>query len=83
MILDQLIKDHQCKDIQDLVNKTAITMLGDVYISDFNFGLGKDAVEFVYNPYEIAPYSMGIIRVKVPYENLKAYINKDFKLIKQ
>ncbi len=68
---NKLIKDNNCKDKQELFDKTAITMLGEVFVSENNFLLMKDSVQFVYNPYEIASYANGIIRVTVAYEQLK------------
>ena len=35
-----------------------------------NFSIGNDGVTYIYNQYEIAPYSMGIIRISVPWEEL-------------
>lgn len=36
-----------------------------------NFILGKDSITFVYNPYEIADFSKGIIRFSVPNSAIK------------
>lgn len=45
----------------------------DVYIPE-NFLMEDDGVEFLYNPYEIAPYSMGIFEFKIPDEDLSPYL---------
>ena len=36
-----------------------------------NFSISPDGVTYIYNQYEIAPYSMGIIRVSIPWEELE------------
>jgi hypothetical protein len=42
-----------------------------------NFAITKDGLEFLYNQYEIAPYSSGVIEIKIPYKDLENIINKD------
>ena len=36
-----------------------------------NFWLSAEGINYSYNQYEIAPYSMGVIDVTVPYSELK------------
>lgn len=36
-----------------------------------NFSIGSDGITYIYNQYEIAPYSMGIIRISIPWEELE------------
>jgi stalled ribosome rescue protein Dom34 len=45
-------------------------LLGEVKVIE-NFCVVKDGLKFVYNPYEVASYSMGAIEVVVPFEELK------------
>lgn len=61
---EQLCKDWGAKDLADLQEKTGITMLGDLYLTN-NFLLKKDSIEFLFNQYEIAPYAAGLIGVTV------------------
>lgn len=60
----QLCEDWEAKDLADLQEKTGITMLGDLYLTN-NFLLKKDSIEFLFNQYEIAPYAAGLIGVSV------------------
>lgn len=46
---------------------------GDLYVPD-NFRLGQEGITFLYNPYDIAPYSMGAFELTVPYTELKNYL---------
>ncbi len=41
-------------------------------------GLGHDGVEFHFNPYEIAPYSMGPTTFVVSYEQLRPHLSQEF-----
>lgn len=38
------------------------------------FEVGKEGITYHYQPYEIAPYYLGVIPVTVPWSELKAYI---------
>ncbi len=42
-----------------------------------NFALYSDCILFVYNAYELAPYSMGTIYIEIPFEELTEIIKKD------
>lgn len=61
---EQLCKDWGAKDLADLQEKTGITMLGDLYLTN-NFLLKNDSILFLFNQYEIAPYAAGLISVTV------------------
>lgn len=39
-----------------------------------NFSVSEDGVTWTYNPYEIAPYSMGAIELTVRWSDLKTYL---------
>ena len=60
----QLCEDWKAKDLADLREQTGITMLGNLYLTN-NFLLKKDSIDFLFNQYEIAPYSAGLIGVTV------------------
>ncbi len=67
----QLLVDNGCETVEQLREKTGILMLGDLYVSDNNFLLLDDGVLFTFNQYDIAPYSSGVISVKLSYQQLK------------
>ncbi len=60
----QLCKDWDAANMTDLQEKTGITMLGDLYLTN-NFLLKNDSIEFLFNQYEIAPYAAGLIDITV------------------
>lgn len=62
---EQLCEDWDAKDLADLQEKTGITMLGNLYLTN-NFLLRGDSIEFLFNQYEIAPYAAGLISVTLP-----------------
>lgn len=76
LLMQELLKTNECKSVEELQEKTGITMLGDVYINDDNFELQADGVLFTYNIYEIAPYASGPVFVKLTYDQLKPYLQE-------
>ena len=43
-----------------------------------NFIIGEEAITFIYNPYEIAPYEKGSIDLTIAYSNLNNILTKNF-----
>ena len=39
-----------------------------------NFGLHEEGVEWIYQPYEVGPYALGIVTATIPWEDLKPYL---------
>lgn len=76
LIMKELLKVNECQTVEELQEKTGITILGDVYINDDNFQLQADGILFLYNIYEIAPYASGPIFVNIGYEELKPYLQE-------
>ena len=54
--------------------------MDSLFVLTQNFALTKDGLEFLYNPYEIAPYSMGTIEFSIPYSNLENILKPAFLL---
>jgi len=44
-----------------------------------NFYFDKNSITFVYNQYEIGPYAVGIIEIKVPFSEIKQALKPEFK----
>jgi hypothetical protein len=51
---------------------------GKFHLSD-NYRFTTEGIVFYYDPYEIAPYSFGIIELKLPYGKIEKLIKWDFK----
>ena len=68
IIQSHLLKTYDKKTAQELEQSEGI------YVSDLtpndNFAIGAKGLTYCYNPYEIAPYAMGIIEIFIPYEAL-------------
>lgn len=71
----QALKDKTGKkDIEDLKAEGYLCVT-DIYAPQ-NFILGTDAITFVYNAYEIAPYEKGSVTLDIDYDNLEDIMRK-------
>lgn len=50
--------------------------MGSVSVTE-NFYINDEGICWIYNPYEIAPYALGAIEVKLPFSEIKNYIIED------
>jgi hypothetical protein len=50
----------------------------DIYVPE-NFILGSDAITFVYNPDEIAPYTVGSIELTIAYATVDRILSSMFE----
>lgn len=41
-----------------------------------NFSVGESGVQWIFQPYEVGPYALGIVIASVSWEELKPYLNK-------
>lgn len=75
-LIRQQAEAHPEEEIKTLENlqSRGILCFTEMYIPQ-NFLLGKETVGFLFNRYDIAPYSEGSIVLEVPYKNLEPYLN--------
>lgn len=69
LLEEKLIEKTGAKDINDLREKGYLYQT-EMYASE-NFALGEDEITFVYNPYEIAPYELGLTELTIDYGECK------------
>lgn len=72
VLLQKLRKKYKLKPSQPLQDVLLVTD-SDFYITP-NFYLAPGGIGFVYNPYEIGPYAMGIITIFMSYEDVKTLL---------
>lgn len=75
LLLQELMDQADVSTLDELRQKDYLYSM-DMYPTD-NFILGDDAITFIYNPYEIAPYSVGTIKLSLDYSDVKHLMNKD------
>lgn len=81
LILKALLKEVNSRMETDTIRSIeglqsiGILLDTDLYIPE-NFLLEKDGVSFLYNRYEIAPYSTGDFKLNIAYSDIETYLNK-------
>ncbi len=78
MIVAQLIKDRELKTTGQLT-EDGFFSVEEIMPTD-NFYFNKEGMTWIYNPYQIAVFSLGEIRVSLKWENLKDLINEESPL---
>lgn len=68
-LLRSLAQQTNSPTIEALKEKGYTTM-NEMYPTE-NFRLDKDSITFIYNSYEIAPYSMGLPTIRLSYDEIK------------
>ena len=69
ILQETLIKKVDAKDVDDLRSRGYLYSMN--MFAPENFVLGEDEVTFVYNPYEIAPYAMGMVELTIDNDELE------------
>lgn len=69
LLMEELKNVTKCKSLEELHEQDYLLTM-DIYAPQ-NFILGDDEITFIYNPYEIAPYSKGNIELKLSYSRLE------------
>lgn len=72
-IVDRLMKQYNAPVPDSLMMQGFFTL--DDIVPNNNFWLDDNNIHYAYNQYEIAPYSMGVIEVSIPYTDLSDILN--------
>ena len=71
-IIERLMKKFDVDTPEKLVNE-GIFDINEIAPNN-NFWINNEGIHYIYNQYEIAPYSMGPIEVTIPYEDIRSII---------
>lgn len=64
-----ILRDYKCSSVSELQQKEGIDA-SEMTPND-NFAFERDALLYCFNPYEIAPYAVGRVYVRIPFEELR------------
>lgn len=73
LLWNQLMADNQVTTHEELENM-GYTSIGELTPTE-NFFIDSDGITFHYNIYDIAPYVMGAIQIKLPYDAVRHLLN--------
>lgn len=60
---------------QDILYEGYEDTVKELFLSKQNWYLSEEGIVFYYSPYEIAPYSAGVVTATVPYQALSGILN--------
>ncbi|HMM17714.1 MAG TPA: RsiV family protein, partial [Petrimonas sp.] len=75
IIINRLM-DHYNVSVPDSLISLGFFNLDEVFPNN-NFWLDNEGIHYSFNQYEIAPYSMGVINVDIPYGDLSAVLKPE------
>lgn len=62
---------------EETLEEQGFSFPNNVFSVNDNFGILKEGLDFIFNPYEIAPYALGPTQFLVPYEDIQELIRPD------
>lgn len=74
-IIDNLMKKYEVNTPEELLNQGFFDITE--IAPNNNFWINNEGIHYIYNQYEIAPYSMGPIEVTIPYKDVQSIIMPD------
>lgn len=80
LMVNRLSQDCGGITIDEMVDKGLLLSEATIEPTD-NFAVTTAGIEWVFDPYEIAPYSLGVIRVLVSWDDLQFYIDAQSPLL--
>jgi hypothetical protein len=75
MIVKTLLYDYKAAN-EEKLEEMGFFNTKEIFPNN-NFYIDDEGITYTYNEYEIAPYSMGKIDVKIPYEKIRNLLRKD------
>ena len=73
---NQLMLQNNCKTIDELAEKGQFTAPNEIVATD-NFYVNEDGITWTYDPYEIAPYSVGVVQITLSWEDVLPLLMDD------
>ena len=77
---NQLMLQNNCKSIDELAEKGQFTAPAEIVATD-NFYVNEDGITWTYDPYEIAPYSVGVVTITLSWSDVSQYLASDSPLL--
>jgi hypothetical protein len=75
VIVQTLLYDYKATD-EEALEEMGFFNVKEIFPNN-NFYIDDEGITYTYNEYEIAPYSMGQIDVKIPYEKIRNLLHEE------
>ena len=79
LIFKELLKQNNASTGEDL-EELGYFNFEEAKVTD-NMLLTKEGIAFIYNPYEIAAYFVGTVRITLPYSELSPFLSEEYSYL--
>ncbi len=76
MLQNKLMLQNDCNSIDELAEKGQFTAPNEIVATD-NFYVNEDGITWTYDPYEIAPFSVGIVQITLSWDEVFPFLLSD------
>lgn len=79
LIQETLISENECSSIEELEQKGLFFSPAEIEASE-NFSANDEGMTWVYDPYEIGPFSTGVVTISLPWSSLLPLLHPESPL---
>ena len=77
LVRNQLMVQYECNTLDELAEKGLFTAPNEIEVTD-NFYINDEGITWTYDPYEIAPYSVGVVQISLTWDDVMPYLAPEF-----
>ncbi len=72
----KLMEQNGCQSLDELAEKGQFTAPAEIVATD-NFFVNNEGITWTYDPYEIAPYSVGVVIISLTWDEVRPFMMPD------
>ncbi|MDH8700697.1 hypothetical protein M2138_000028 [Dysgonomonadaceae bacterium PH5-43] len=76
LLVNALLDSKEFENINELKNEGYEI---NKIVPTNNFYIDEEGITFIYNPYEIGPYSLGTTTIHLPFSDIKKYLTNEYR----
>lgn len=80
LLREELVRQYECQSMEELTKKRLFFAPDSIAINE-NFYVDDQGVTWMYDPYDIAPYSTGVVSVTLSWDSLLPYFIPESPLL--
>lgn len=77
LVRNHLMEKYECNTLDELAEKGLFTAPNEIEVTD-NFYINDEGITWTYDPYEIAPYSAGVVQISLAWNDVMPFLVPEF-----
>ena len=73
---NKLMQQNNCTSMEELAEKGQFTSPNEIEATE-NFYVNEEGITWTYDPYEIAPYSVGVVQISLTWDEVSPFLATD------